>query len=134
LDLQKGNQGQVEQITTQVEATSESLRRIQMEHSQKIDEMNKAYASISKTLLKMGITVGESEEKQRKAAKLINISSDPSLSGSMVFFFSQIRLRSLDQREHSHERISAIGYERIKYRRVAGTTLPPQLSKIHTIQ
>ncbi|ETO08733.1 hypothetical protein RFI_28654, partial [Reticulomyxa filosa] len=62
------------------------LRRIQMEHTQKIEEMNKAYASISKTLLKMGITVGESEEKQRRAPKLINISSDPSLSGSMVFF------------------------------------------------
>ncbi|ETO07708.1 Kinesin motor domain containing protein, partial [Reticulomyxa filosa] len=86
LELQKGNQGQVDQITSQVEATSESLRRIQMEHTQKIEEMNKAYASISKTLLKMGITVGESEEKQRRAPKLINISSDPSLSGSMVFF------------------------------------------------
>ncbi|ETO26504.1 hypothetical protein RFI_10635 [Reticulomyxa filosa] len=86
LELQQGNQGQVDQITSQVEATSESLRRIQMEHTQKIDEMNKAYASISKTLLKMGITVGESEEKQRRAPKLINISSDPSLSGSMVFF------------------------------------------------
>lgn len=84
-----GNKDQVIQLENYLSNTKSELRRVKLEHNQKVDEMRVTYLQMKQHLESMGLTSLDNAKQNNLACKLINISSDPSLSGSMVFFLTR---------------------------------------------
>ena len=83
-----GNKDQVVQLNNYLENSRQELRRVKMEHKEKVNEMRSTYLKMKQHLKSMGLASIDEAKKSSMAPKLINISGDPSLSGSMVFFIT----------------------------------------------
>ncbi len=93
-----GNKDHVNQLQGYLENSRVELRRVKMEHKEKVSEMRDTYKKMKEHLASMGLTSVDEAKKSSLAPKLINISGDPSLSGSMVFFITseEVTIGSLD--------------------------------------
>eukprot|EP01083_Nonionella_stella_P069573 185511_1 len=89
LDLRSsGNKDHANQLQNYLENSRVELRRVKMEHKEKVDEMRDTYTKMKQHLASMGLSSVDEAKKSALTPKLINISGDPSLSGSMVFFIT----------------------------------------------
>ena len=83
-----GNKDHVQALEGYLTNTRKELRRVKMEHKEKVNEMRSTYSKMKQHLASMGLSSVDEAKKSTLAPKLINISGDPSLSGSMIFFIT----------------------------------------------
>ena len=81
-----GNKDQVKQLESYLENSRDELRRVKMQHQEKVVEMRKTYEQMKQRLKEMGLVELDAMKQPVDVPKLINLSGDPALSGHMVFF------------------------------------------------
>ena len=81
-----GNKDQVKQLESYLENSRDELRRVKMQHQEKVVEMRKTYEQMKRRLKEMGLVELDATKQPAEVPKLINLSGDPALSGHMVFF------------------------------------------------